>query len=530
MNREFSSRIISKLLAWGVAEFYVCAGARNFPLVETLLNIKSDKKIIFNHFEERSAAFYALGRIKSLKKPVAVLTTSGTAVGELLPAVMESYYSGLPLVCITADRPRSHRGTGAPQAAEQNGIFGSYVSACFDLEIGEDFELPLYNYSQPIHINVCFDEPLRSGVLNPPRLFCNVKRDLFCQYDYKFDLKKLNLFINKSKSLIIILSHLKLKKNGTLITFLKALDCPVYFESTSNLRECTQLNHLKIYSADNIWKNRKTSSFNFDSVLKIGGTPTHRLWRDLDEKYKDIKVFSLNEHIFSGLPRAEHITTNLSVFFDLSIKEKLKKITNKNVNKFYINDKKTFENQKELIKKFPNSEQAFFYYLSAKIKNKSRVFISNSMPIRYWDLCATYKQKNLYIEASRGLNGIDGQISTFLGFACEFSAQNWGIFGDLTTLYDFAGLWMIKQRPKLRINLVVINNSGGKIFRKMLPGWEGEFCQNNHNLNFKNFAQMWDLKYVKIVSPNQLKRLKCHNNLLIEIIPDLEQTDNFGLE
>ena len=93
MNREYSAEIIKKLLLWGVEEFYVCAGARDIPLIETVCQIKSDKKIVFNHFEERSAAFYALGRIKNLKKPVAVITTSGTAVAELLPATMEAYYS-----------------------------------------------------------------------------------------------------------------------------------------------------------------------------------------------------------------------------------------------------------------------------------------------------------------------------------------------------------------------------------------------------------------------------------------------------
>ena len=141
MNREYSHEIIKKLLEWGVVEFYVCAGGRNFPLVESILNIKSKKKIVFNHFEERCAAFYALGRVKLLKKPVAVVTTSGTAVAELLPAIMEAYYSALPLVLITADRPRFYRKTGAPQSAEQKNIFGEYVSNCFDIESGELFDI-----------------------------------------------------------------------------------------------------------------------------------------------------------------------------------------------------------------------------------------------------------------------------------------------------------------------------------------------------------------------------------------------------
>ena len=127
MNREYATQIITKLLEYGVAEFYVCAGARNIPIVEVLLQIEHAKKIVFNHFEERSAAFYALGRIKQIAKPVAVITTSGTAVGELLPAVMEAYHAGLPLVMLTADRPKSQRHCGAPQTTNQKNIFNALV-------------------------------------------------------------------------------------------------------------------------------------------------------------------------------------------------------------------------------------------------------------------------------------------------------------------------------------------------------------------------------------------------------------------
>ena len=110
----------------------------------------------------RSASFFALGRIKKTLKPVAVITTSGSAVVELFPACMEAYYSGLPLVMITADRPSEYRGSGAPQSIEQANIFKNYVGKSWDLSISS--ELPNFRVvTQPIHINVCFGEPLLSG-------------------------------------------------------------------------------------------------------------------------------------------------------------------------------------------------------------------------------------------------------------------------------------------------------------------------------------------------------------------------------
>ncbi len=539
MNREYASTLITSLLEWGVAEFYVCAGARNIPLVEVLVNLKSSQKIVFNHFEERSAAFYALGRIKSLQKPVAVVTTSGTAVGELLPAVMEAYYSGLPLVCITADRPRSYRGSGAPQVAEQNGIFGPYVSRCFDLEINEPFELRDISQTIPLHINACFDVPLQSGVLasliaedlqksSETKMLQAIAPDLVFSSDScinALDLKNINTqidqlmhFLEQSKSLIVICAQLKEQTILALIHFLKKLNCPVYLESTSHIRESNFLSNIKIYSPDTLWINAKESKFEIDSVLKIGGTPTHRIWRDLDETYKDISVLSINENFFSGLSRAKNIHASLECFFELSTKRNFKKIQNKNVNLFLNKDKLHYKNIYKNICSVKKSEENFVNTISKIIPKNSRVYIGNSMPIRNWDLYATHEEKNLIIEASRGLNGIDGQISTFLGFASESAPSNWGIFGDLTALYDFSGLWILKQRPQLKVNIIVINNSGGKIFNRVLSGKEGEFCQNTHTLNFKYFAQMWGISYKKITSATQLKNLKYDTCQLVEII------------
>ena len=139
MNSEFSYKIVKNLVQWGVKEFYVCAGARNVPLIDLLLNTKDIK--IYSHFDERSLAFYALGRIKALKTPVAVIVTSGTAVAELFPAVVQAYYSDLPLVVVTADRPKKQRGTGSPQTIEQKNIFGNYVSVCIDVEAQDEFSI-----------------------------------------------------------------------------------------------------------------------------------------------------------------------------------------------------------------------------------------------------------------------------------------------------------------------------------------------------------------------------------------------------
>lgn len=148
-NIERSRELVARLRDHGVTDFCVCAGSRNSPLLAVLG--ASDARL-FSFVDERSAAFFALGRIKQHGRPVAVVTTSGTAVAELLPATIEAHYSSLPLILVTADRPARFRGTGAPQCIEQEGIFGAYAST----ELRRD---------RPAHINVEFDEPLIDGAV-----------------------------------------------------------------------------------------------------------------------------------------------------------------------------------------------------------------------------------------------------------------------------------------------------------------------------------------------------------------------------
>src|SRR5881227_2826252 len=134
-NLELARRLIEWVRSLGVDDFCVCSGSRNAPLIAAV-----DRAYSF--VDERSAAFFALGRAKRDERPVAVITTSGTAAAELLPAAIEAYYSGTPLVLITADRPARYRGTGAPPSIEQEEIFGVYARGSVT------------------HINVEFDEPL----------------------------------------------------------------------------------------------------------------------------------------------------------------------------------------------------------------------------------------------------------------------------------------------------------------------------------------------------------------------------------
>ncbi|MGZ8829316.1 MAG: thiamine pyrophosphate-binding protein [Thermoanaerobaculia bacterium] len=152
-NLERAHRIVQQVRELGASDFCTCAGSRNSPLLAVLA--EADEARLFSFVDERSAAFFALGRVKLQGRPAAVVTTSGTAVAELLPAVVEAYYSSLPLVLITADRPGRFHGSGAPQTIDQAGIFGSYAATSIES----------WDRTKPLHINIEFEEPLIDDVI-----------------------------------------------------------------------------------------------------------------------------------------------------------------------------------------------------------------------------------------------------------------------------------------------------------------------------------------------------------------------------
>ncbi|MDA0813007.1 MAG: thiamine pyrophosphate-binding protein, partial [Verrucomicrobia bacterium] len=246
--------VLSACSRSGVAEYVVCAGARNAALVMPLAAMSewSDCPVRVWHFsEERSAGFFALGRARALQRPVAVVTTSGTAVAELLPAMVEGFYQNVPLLAVTADRPPSYRGTGAPQAIEQAGIFGVYAPHAVDLESADVVVncLEGWQREQPAHINVCLPEPNQDD--------CVVDRgdiEVLTHAALASDpasapardasTHALNEFLDSSQNVVVLLGSNAPGGRSDLVRFLSDLGAPILAEAVSGYREAPELQHL----------------------------------------------------------------------------------------------------------------------------------------------------------------------------------------------------------------------------------------------------------------------------------------------
>lgn len=516
-NDQVACHVLQQLYLVGVKDICMCPGGRNTPFVDALEATKA-----FNVFywpEERSAAFFALGRSKLTHLPTAVITTSGTAAGELLPAAMEAYYAGIPLLLLTADRPRRFRGSGAPQTAEQVGLFGQYAVFEQDLEADEICNLITWKKNGVAHINVCLEEPTACKFVKEKQLFEDHPRSFIeDNTEDTIGVDYLDTFIQESRYPFVVVGAIPENSRESVVRFLQIYGAPVYLEAVSGLREDVRLRNSRILCADHLRRMAEQAGYPLDGVLRIGGVPTFRFWRDLENLQGKINVCSISHLPFSGLSWGSVYQVNLKTFF---AHYQLKKNASHDLKRWLQIDQHTYQSLLALLKHEPLSEAAWIHQLSKIIPVESLIYLGNSLPIREWDAFASHEISHPHVYASRGLNGIDGQLSTFFGM-CTQKSPNWGIVGDLTTLYDLAAPWILEQLSHLDINLVVINNGGGKIFDRMFPNKK---IQNRHQIQFKSLAELWNMRYVYYT---QLPEdIPYGGHRLIEIRPDEESTTRF---
>lgn len=530
MNEELAVQVVQAMLRRGVAECCMCPGARNSPLYPILK--QTDRLEKFFWFEERSAAFFALGRSKATNRPVAVITTSGTAAGELLPAAMEAYYTGIPLLLVTADRPARFRGTGAPQTAEQVNLYGVYTPFAVDVAHNDTIDLTTWDGHTPAHLNVCFEEPFPGGIRNTTGLTSSKKAYQFAAAAVMEDCDcpaterqnaaatALDRFLQKSRHPFVVVSTLRPEACEAVAQFLLQLQAPAYLEGVSGLREDPRLSGLRIVRTEALWQSAEKAGYPIDGVLRIGGVPTFRFWRDLEDLQGKVAVCSLNEVPFSGLSWSDINCTSLSHFFGEYVPERTS-IDLAKARAWCDADRVYADRFQALCESEPTAEPSLVRALSQRIPPKSSIYLGNSLPIREWDLAACNQPRDFVMAASRGLNGIDGQISTFLGWSTS-TVSNWAILGDLTLLYDLAGPWVLQQLQLEAVNIVVINNSGGQIFNKVCS--DKEFI-NAHSIEFEPVAKLWGMDYEKWeqIPP----RIRHSDRRLIEIVPDAAASERF---
>ena len=507
-NRALSAEILLALHAAGVRTICLCPGGRNAPLVLACDAARASFEVV-SFFEERSAAFFALGREARDGRPVAVITTSGTAAAELLPAMLEAAHGGRRLIAVTADRPRRLRGTGAPQTINQLPLFAAAAVPVVDIDTPGELEgLPPRH--GPFHLNVCFEDPRVEGAVEsialgspeePPR-----ERPWMDTQDAR---RACQDFFRKVRHPLVLVSSLDPQDAHALAPWLASLDSPLYLESISQLRDHRNLQEFSLHSGERLLLTPECRAA-CDGVIRIGGVPTPRFWREC-EHWNVLHVSTVN---FPGLATASPVVP-LAAFreicADFAPKAGL-------AGPLFSRDRAAAEQLEKILRAEPRSEAGLVRMLATRLADDARVFLGNSLPIREWDLAAPRQENHRTIHANRGVNGIDGLVSTALGLAGA-DRPTAALLGDLSALYDLAGLWPSAQLGEAEITLAVINNAGGQIFDRM---FQHAAFLNTHQLHLRGWAEMFGWRYGVVADPDDT--FPAGSPRLVEVLPDAEAT------
>lgn len=507
-NRALTAEILVALHTAGVRTICLCPGGRNAPLVLACEAARGSFDVV-SFFEERSAAFFALGRIRRDHAPAAVITTSGTAAAELLPAMLEAAHTGLPLIAVTADRPRYLRGTGAPQTINQLPLFAAAHIPVIDLEnAGQLGFLP--RLQGPLHLNVSFDEPLVDQAVETLAMGRPETASAGTWWmDAPTARRLCEEFFREVRHPLVLVSSLAPPDAHALAPWLATLDCPLYLEAVSQLRGDRNLQEFSLHAGERILLTPECRAA-CDGVIRLGGVPTPRFWRECE----DWKVLHISTVNLPGLAHTSPVVP-LAVFRDICAEFAPKAGPS---GPLFARDRAAAERLEKLLQDEPRSEAGLVRMLAARLAGEARVFLGNSLPIREWDLAAPRLDNKQTIYANRGVNGIDGLVSTALGLAGADRPAA-AMLGDLSALYDLAGLWPAAQLRDAEFTLAVINNAGGQIFDRM---FQHAAFLNTHQLRLRGWAEMFGWHYGVVSAPDD--SCPAGTPRLVEVLPDAEAT------
>ena len=476
--------IVRQIIEAGVTDVVISPGSRNAPLSLAFYQA-STKGLIKLHvrIDERTAAFFALGIAKASGRPVPIVCTSGTAVANYHPAVLEASHTNIPLLVLTADRPASLRRTGANQTTEQARIFGKAVRYFADVS-GSVYpmELPFHSLqSGPVHLNIQFEEPLVGDKSE------NWLNDLVITTPKVFDRKTPGTFYTKSTRGVLVIGHDRGGLSAEAVrNFADELGWPVIAEDPLTFNNA--ISHASVFLTSQTIADDLTP----DTVVVIGRTTlsrsinafikTARKEIVIDPRMATVDSDRMADQKFTQLPAVEVVPV------DADYAEKWKKYS--------------LRAQKMVADISTWSEQLIAREIGAGIPTGTSLFISSSRPIRDLEGFAVARD-GVETFANRGLAGIDGNISTALGIASQ-RTQTIAVLGDLGFLHDISGLI---NKEDINLKIFVINNDGGGIFSTLaqrgVDGFEDVFG-TPHGLDIAAIASSMGISAKSINSPAQL--------------------------
>jgi 2-succinyl-5-enolpyruvyl-6-hydroxy-3-cyclohexene-1-carboxylate synthase len=457
-SAAYCSRLMAGLADAGVTLAIVSPGSRNTPL--TLAAIAEPRIRDINIRDERSAGFVALGHAKTTKVPAIVICTSGSAGTHYYPAVVEADQSAAPMIVLTSDRPLRLRGSGAPQTMDQRGLYGDHVKRSLDLTLDEqarDVAIGLYNTAVegvpgPVHANVPFDEPLLPD-RRVDRVAAEPEPSERTAWDGPTDLLS---GLGERKVMFVASGSQTYGFGEALATAAERLDAPVLADAQITIDSPNV-----IQGSDLVVGSGAMALAPPDVVVRLGPLPTAKaVWRWLEGSgAEQLLVYSsrLRDPLGSASttieadPKAFLINNHAPTRGSTSFADTWRRIgahADEAVDRVL------------LASPFPN-EPEIARTLTRAVPPGSVLFMASSMPIRDIDVFGV-RRNDVTPLANRGVNGIDGTISSAMGAALSGMPTTL-LIGDIAALHDATAL-SEAARLGVPLRIVVVNNDGGGIF------------------------------------------------------------------
>lgn len=537
LNHAVAHLMIEELARLGVRDVGVAPGSRSSPLAEAVASHPAIRLTV--HPDERGLSFHMLGRARGSGRPTVVLTTSGTAAANLLPAVAEAHHAAVPLIVLTADRPHELRDCGANQATDQVKLFGSFVRWFFELPppddrmdpgfflaaIDEAVRVATSHPRGPVHVNVLFREPLapvarpyprralerklrgwrksglpwvRNASASPPSAAPPLRDVMECLRDHAHG--------------VILAGDLDPAAARAVADLAAHMKWPLLPDLQSGLRLGVEEPAVIAHADLLLCSERFKRAAHAGALLQFGAGFVTRRFLDCAAAPRPAPCV-----LVSDSPRRidpAHASA-LRVVADAGVVARaLREALPPGDDDARICEwsDASAKVERALATRFARnawSEPGIAWLLSRTIPPDHAWFVGNSLPIRMAATFASARGACIPFAASRGLSGIDGQVATAAGYAAGLGRPVTALLGDLTLLHDVNSLALLRaaQPP---VTLVVVNNDGGGIF-SLLPVADSSrhferVFGTPHGLRFRAAAELFGLRYAAPESPTALLR------------------------
>ena len=544
---EYIAALVDEFYQLGVRHAVFSPGSRSTTMA--MLFKEHEGFETYMNIDERSASFMALGIAKAHKEPTVLVCTSGSAVAHYLPAILEAQYSGVPLIVLSADRPHTLLHVGAPQTVDQNKIFGTAVNYFEELAVPQESHYYTYprqvarkSYMKamdtkkgPVHINVPLFEPLvpelDSKHFEAGRSPFNVVKPHYssgCNYDNtsrtshvsNTSSSKNDSFLAKYKNILILAGpQVDVVEANSILSFATMLQAPILADPLSNVRrsynsvdshsdkECIDTSKVIISTYDafladkELWPILKP-----DCVIQFGQIVVSKRVQQMIASWTDVEYIEVNPTMDSMNPTGKttmHVQASIDVFTHLYGK-------NNNSDKYLKLWQRLEQEGKKQLSTAIDEPHCFegrtIRELQEHIPEDGQVFVANSMTIRDFDYFWFSGESKAVLYGNRGVNGIDGTISTALGLAAN-GRPTYLVTGDLSLFHDLNGLAVAKTH-NLNLTIILHNNDGGGIFEYLPQKGTKHFdylFSTSQGLDYSGAARLYGCGYTKLTYPYELQ-------------------------